>query len=79
MKYRPSPHFVAVIIILAALILTTLYLLGAIYFWQSAQADVPTVGTKDYRPDISHCFAPEADEKYDELWDCIRHEEKDSE
>lgn len=80
MKYRPSPDFVAVIIILAALILTTLYLLGAIYFWQSAQADeFPTVGNEDWRPDISHCFAPEADEKYDELWDCIRHEEKNSE
>ena len=76
MKYRPSPDFVAVVIIIVALFLTCAYLLGAIVFWQSAQAQVPTVGTTDYRPDISHCFKPEETR---ELWDCIRHVEEEDE
>lgn len=74
MKYRPSPDFVAVIIIIAALFLTCAYLLGAIMFWQSAQAHGGTeVRYSDHRPDISHCFKPDETR---ELWDCIRHVEE---
>lgn len=41
-----------------------------------ASYELEPAPVQDWRPDISHCFAPEAKEKYDELWDCIRHDEK---
>lgn len=71
MKYRPSPTFIVALVIII-LLSASAYMIGAIYFWQMATNQVPTVGTTDWRPDISHCFKPEETR---ELWDCIRHEE----
>lgn len=78
MKYRPSPDFQAALVIIIALIAVTVYFFGAIFFWQSAKADEVTqrVTASDWRPDIRHCFAPDETR---ELWDCIRHEEKEDE
>jgi hypothetical protein len=77
-RYRPSPDFIIALVIIAALTLATAYIFGAIMFWESAKADEVTqrVTTYSHGPDISHCFAPDETR---ELWDCIRHEEVDSE
>ena len=38
MNYRPSPDFIIAVIIIALVIAAALYLVGAIFFWQSAVA-----------------------------------------
>lgn len=71
MSYRPSPYFVITLIAIAILS-ASLYIIGAVYFWQAATSqELPSLG-KDYRPNISHCFEPDETR---ELWDCIRHKE----
>lgn len=75
MKYRPSPDFIVVLVIIAALALATAYIVGGILFFEAAKADTHSVCDtcyEDWRPDISHCFEPDETR---ELWDCIRHEE----
>ena len=70
MKYSPSPFFLVSVIIVALLVAST-YLVGVIWFWQSAQAAEPVTQsvTKDWRPKIRHkCFHPEVN-----LWDCVRY------
>lgn len=80
MKYRPSPDFLAALVIIALVFIACAYMIGAILFWQEAKAaethTVCDTCVTDWKPDISHCFAPDETR---ELWDCIRHEEVDNE
>lgn len=77
MKYRPTPLFIVTLVIII-LAVVSLYLIGAVYFWQQATGnDYRTSVTRtDYRPNISHCFEPDESR---ELWDCIRHKEETNE
>jgi len=76
MRYRPSPDFIVVLVIIALVSLAAAYMVGAILFWQEAKAETHTSVTYRHGPDISHCFAPDETR---ELWDCIRHVEVEDE
>lgn len=66
------------LVIIAAVSALCAWIIGGILLFESAKAAEPhtVCETCDWRPDISHCFKPEETR---ELWDCIRHEEIESE
>jgi len=80
MKYRPSPDFIAAMVLIIAVVSLTAYIMFAIHLFMFAKQQDVTQRVNalmaDQRPDISHCFKPEETR---ELWDCIRYKEKEDE
>lgn len=73
MKYRPSPDFIIVLVIIAALVSLSAYLIASIVVFEYSKEPVQMSHSvlNDLRPDIRHCFEPDETRT---LWNCIRHE-----
>lgn len=60
--------------LVAGMVWFTISVLVACLDYSAAQVLEPVPIRKDQRPDIRHCFKPDAAP----LWDCIRHKEPKS-
>lgn len=76
MNKTPSPYFMAAMGMITSVVAMAMLIVSVIYHAANPSYELPTVGNKDWRPDISHCFKPDEQR---ELWDCIRRKEASNE